>query len=148
MLLYRKGSHTVFDIKCHIVWITKYRKPILNTKRALRTRELIREICLAHSVDILKGHVSKDHVHLLVSVPPQLSVSTLTQYLKGKTSRKLLQEDKQLSKMYWGQHLWARGYFAVSSGTVTDESIMEYIKHQDEDEEKRGDGFTVVDTGL
>ncbi len=148
MLLYRKGSHTVFDIKCHIVWITKYRKPILNTKRALRTRELIREICLAHSVDILKGHVSKDHIHLLVSIPPQLSVSTLTQYLKGKTSRKLLQEDKQLSKMYWGQHLWARGYFAVSSGTITDEAIMEYIKHQDEDCEKRGDGFTVIDTGL
>ena len=148
MLLYRKGSHTIFDLKYHIVWITKYRKPILTTKRALRTRELIREICFAHSVDILKGHVSKDHVHLLVSVPPQLSVSTPTQYLKGKTSRKLLQEDKQLSKIYWGQHLWARGYFAVSSGTVTDEAIMEYIKHQDEDEEKRGDGFTIVDSGL
>lgn len=148
MLLYRKGSHTVFDLKYHIVWITKYRKPILTNRRALRTRELIREICLAHSVEILKGHVSKDHVHLLVSVPPQLSVSTLTQYLKGKSSRKLLQEDKQLSKIYWGQHLWARGYFAVSSGTVTDEAIMEYIKHQDEDEEKRGDGFTIIDSGL
>lgn len=148
MLLYRKGSHTVFDLKYHIVWITKYRKPILTTKRALRVRELIREICLAHSVEIIKGHVSKDHIHLFVSVPPQLSVSTLTQYLKGKTSRKMLQEDKQLSKEYWGQHLWARGYFAVSSGTITDEAIMEYISHQDEDEEKRGDGFTVVDTGL
>ncbi len=148
MLLYRKGSHTVFDLKYHIVWITKYRKPILNTKRAMRTRELIREICLAYSVDILKGHVSKDHVHLLVSVPPQLSVSTLTQYLKGKTSRKLLQEDKQLSKIYWGQHLWARGYFAVSSGTITDEAIMEYIAHQDEDQETRGDDFTISNSGL
>jgi putative transposase len=114
----------------------------------MRTRELIREICSAHSVEILKGHVSKDHVHLLVSVPPQLSVSTLTQYLKGKTSRKLLQEDKQLSKLYWGQHLWARGYFAVSSGTITDEAIMEYIAHQDEDEDKRGDEFSIVNTGL
>ena len=138
----------MFDLKYHIVWITKYRKPILTTKRALRTRELIREICLAHSVEILKGHVSKDHVHLLVSAPPQLSVSTLTQYIKGKTSRKLLQEDKQLSKMYWGQHLWARGYFAVSSGTITDEAIMAYIQNQDEDEEKRGDDFTIIDSGL
>jgi len=148
MLLYRKGSHTVFDLKYHMVWITKYRKPILTPKRAFRIRELIREICLTHHVDIIKGHVSKDHVHLLVSVPPQLSVSTLTQYLKGKTSRKLLQEDKQLNKIYWGQHLWARGYFAVSSGTITDEAIMEYIAHQDEDQDKRGDGFTVVDSGL
>ena len=148
MLLYRNGSHTVFDLKYHIVWITKYRKPILHTKRATRTRELIREICRAHNVDILKGHISKDHVHLLVSVPPQLSVSTLPQYLKGKTSRKLLQEDKQLSKLYWGQHLGARVYFAVSSGTITDEAIMEYIKNQDEDQEKRGDEFTIVDSGL
>jgi putative transposase len=68
--------------------------------------------------------------------------------LKGKTSRKLLQEDKQLNKIYWGQHLWARGYFAVSSGTITDESIIEYIKNQDEDEIKRGDDFTVSDLGL
>jgi putative transposase len=148
MLLYRKGSHTVFDLKYHIVWVTKYRKPILNTKRAMRTRELIRELCLARSVTILKGHISKDHVHLLVSVPPQLSVSTLTQCLKGKSSRKFLQEDKQLSKLYWGQYLWARGYFAVSSGTITDEAIMEYIKHQDEDVEKRGDEFTIIDSGL
>lgn len=148
MLLYRKGSHTLFDLKYHIVWITKYRKPILTAKRSLRVRELIREICRAHTVEILKGHISKDHVHLFVSVPPQLSVSTLTQYLKGKTSRKLLQEDKQLSKIYWGQHLWARGYFAVSSGTVTDEAIMEYITNQDEDQEKRGDEFSILDAGL
>jgi putative transposase len=82
---------------------------------------------------------------LFVSIPPQLSVSKFTQYVKGKTSRKLLQEDKQVSKQYWGQHLWARGYFAVSSGTITDEAIMEYIKNQDDDQINRGDEFTVVD---
>ena len=148
MQLYRKNSHTLFDIKYHIVWITKYRKPILTPKRAIRVRELIREISLAHNVEIIKGHISKDHIHLLVSVPPQLSVSTLTQYYKGKTSRKLLQEDKQLSKLYWGQHLWARGYFAVSSGTITDEAIMSYIQNHTEDNEDRGDNFTVIDPGL
>jgi putative transposase len=148
MLLYRTGSHTVFDLKYHLVWTTKYRKPVLSAKRATRIRELIREICLAENVEIIKGHVSKDHVHLFVSVTPQLSVSKLVQLLKGKTSRKMLQEDKQISKTFWGQHFWARGYFAVSSGTVTDEAIMEYIKHQDEDEDKRGDSFTVLDSRL
>ena len=148
MLLYRTGAHSVFDLKYHIVWTTKYRKPVLNTKRATRIRELIREIALAENVTIIKGHVSKDHVHLFVSVPPQLSVSKLTQLFKGKTSRKLLQEDKQVSKLYWGSHFWARGYFAVSSGTVTDEAIMDYIKNQDEDGEKRGDSFSVLDSGL
>jgi len=75
-----------------------------------------------------------------------LSISRFVQFLKGKSSRKLLQEDNQLNKQFWGQHLWARGYFAVSSGNITDEAIMEYIKHQDEDMEKRGDNFTIVNT--
>ena len=145
MFLYRTGAHSVFDCKYHIVWTTKYRKPVLNQKRGTRVRELVREICREHDVQIIKGHVSRDHVHLFLSIPPQLSVSKITQYLKGKTSRKLQQEDKALSKQYWGQHLWARGYFAVTSGTVTDEAIMHYIEHQDEDDEKRGDGFSVLE---
>lgn len=108
-------------------------------------RELVREICNAHNIEILRGHVSRDHIHLFLSIPPQLSISKVAQYIKGKTSRKLLQEDKQLSKMYWGQHMWARGYFAVTSGSITDEMIMEYIQNQDDDLDKRGDGFTVLD---
>ncbi len=140
---YRKGAHTLYDLKYHIVWVTKYRKPILTVKRAIRTRDLIREIALSKNVQILKGHVSKDHIHLFVSVPPSLSIATLVQYLKGKTSRKLLMEDKQLSKTNWGQHLWARGYFATTSGPVTDEPIMHYIENQDDDVEDRSDGFTV-----
>jgi len=110
-----------------------------------RVRELIREICRTLSIQIIKGHVSKDHIHLFLSIPPSLSVSKVAQYIKGKTSRKLLQEFKHLQKEFWGQHLWGRGYFAVTSGTVTDEMIMEYIAHQDEDEKKRGDDFTVTE---
>ncbi len=98
---------------------------------AKRTRELIRQICKANDVEILKGHISKDHIHLFVSVPPHLSVSKLVQHLKGKSSRKLLSEFKTLSKQFWGRHLWGRGYFVASSGNVTDEIIMEYIKNQD-----------------
>lgn len=146
MQLYRKGSHTLYDLKYHIVWTTKYRKPILTEKRGKRVRDLIREICLTNNVKILRGHVSKDHIHIFISVPPQISVSKIAQLVKGKTSRKLLQEDKTLSKMYWGQHLWSRGYFATTSGQITDEMIMEYINNQDEDQEKRGDGFTVLST--
>ncbi|MCF7831916.1 MAG: IS200/IS605 family transposase [Candidatus Pacebacteria bacterium] len=146
MLNYRKGTHTLFDLKYHIVWCTKYRKPILNQKRGTRVRELVREICFSNNVQIIRGHISKDHIHIFVSIPPQLSISRFTQLVKGKTSRKLLQEDKTLSKLYWGSHLWARGYFATTSGTVTDETIMNYIENQDEDEEKRGDSFTILTT--
>jgi putative transposase len=107
-----------------------------------RVRTLIREICNQNEVEILKGHVSKDHVHLFVSVPPYLALSKLMQALKGKSSRKLLSENKELSRQFWGRHFWARGYFAASSGNITDEVIMQYIENQDLTDEK-DDGFRI-----
>ena len=142
---YRKSSHAVYDIKYHLVWITKYRKPVLTGKIAERTRELVRMVCKNNEVEILAGHVSKDHIHLLVSVPPHLSVSKLVQYIKGYSSRKLLMEYTELNKKYWGQHLWARGYFAASSGNITDEVIIQYIEHQDIEENQKPDNFTLGD---
>ena len=127
---YRKSSHTVYDLKCHIVWITKYRKPIMRGDIAERLRDLIREICKTKDVEIIKGHISKDHVHIFVSVPPHISISELVKSIKGKSSRKLMMEYKRLSKAFWGRHLWARGYFAASSGNVTDEVIIKYIEEQ------------------
>lgn len=138
---YRKTSHTLYDIKYHLVWITKYRKPVLREEVGKRCREIIREVCKSNEVEILKGHVSKDHVHLFVSVPPYISVSQLMQRIKGKSSRKLMQESKILSKQFWGRHIWARGYFAASSGNVTDEVIQEYIEKQEV--EKEDDDFSV-----
>ena len=127
---YRKSSHTTYDLKYHLVWITKYRKPVLTGEIAKRCRELIREICLSKDVEILKGHISKEHVHIFVSVPPHISVSSLMQSIKGKSSRKMIMEYKALSRTFWGRHIWARGYFVASSGNVTDEVIMQYIELQ------------------
>ena len=142
---YRKTSHSVYDLKYHIVWITKYRKPVLHWEVATRLRELIRKTCKAMDVEIIRGHISKDHVHMLVSGPPYVSVSKLMQDIKGRSSRKLLAEYRRLSRQFWGRHLWARGYFAVSSGNVTDDVIAQYIEHQDQAERARGDDFTIGD---
>ena len=120
----------MYDLKYHIVWITKYRKPILRGEIGKRVRELIRQTCASLDVYIVKGHVSKDHVHLLVSVPPKMAVSELVKRLKGRSSRRMLEEFGELRKVYWGRHLWARGYFAASTGNVTDEIIAEYIEKQ------------------
>jgi putative transposase len=81
-------------------------------------------------VHILKVHVIKDHVHLLVSIPPQVTISRLVQRLKGKTAYRMLQEFASLRKQFWGRHLWARGYFCCSSGNLTDEIEAEYIANQ------------------
>jgi putative transposase len=141
---YRKTSHSVYDLKYHLVWITKYRKPVFFGDVALRLRDLIREICKSLDIEIIKGHVSKDHVHLFVSVPPQLSISKVMGRIKGRTSRKLLSENRRLAKEFWGRHLWGRGYFAASSGNVTDEVIMQYIATQDLEERPHDGDFTIA----
>ena len=129
---YRKGSHTVFDLQYHMVWVTKYRFQVLKGDIAIRARDLIRQICMSRDIAIVKGHVSADHVHLLVSCPPSLSPAKVIQYLKGVSSRKLQDEFSHLKKRYWGQHLWARGYFCATVGAVTQEQLQAYIDHHQE----------------
>lgn len=140
---YRKTAHSVYDIKYHLVWITKYRKKVLKGQVGLRLRELVRQICTANDVIIESGSVQADHTHLLVSVPPNLSVSKLMQLLKGRTSRKLMQEFEPLRREFWGPHLWARGYFAASTGNVTDEIIKQYIESQGQQPSTEQDNFDV-----
>jgi len=143
MTEYRKGSHTVYDLKYHIVWITKYRKKVMRGEVGQRLRELIRQTCEALEVQIVKGHIAPDHVHLLVSVPPQIAVSGLVQRLKGRSARKMLEEFGELRRQFWGQHLWARGYFVASSGNVTDAIIAEYIESQSEQLPNDNENFRV-----
>ena len=102
---YRTGSHSRFDLKYHFVWITKYRKPILVGEVGMRLRELVREVCRTNEIEILEGAVSRDHVHVLLSCPPNLSPSKIMQYIKGKSSRKLLMEFKHLAKSVLGPAL-------------------------------------------
>ncbi len=127
---YRKSSHTTYLLHYHFVFTTKYRKPVLEGDIAKRVRSLIREICKSNHIEILKGKVSVDHVHLLLSIPPYLSPSRVMQSVKGKTSHHLLRDYRQLNREFWGRHLWSRGYFVASSGNVTDDVISEYIELQ------------------
>jgi putative transposase len=140
---YRLGAHTKSDLKLHVVWIPKYRKPVLTGEVALRARELIRKIAAEHELEIISGKVARDHVHVFLSYRPTQKVSQIVQWLKGTSSRVLLQEFPHLRKKFWGRHLWARGYFAVSSGTITDEMIQEYIEEQEGEPIADDDRFQV-----
>ncbi len=126
----RRAAHTVYSLHYHFVFTTKYRKPVLTGDIGRSLRDLIREICRSEDIEILQGHVRPDHVHLLLSVPPQLAPSRVMQAIKGKTSHHLLQDYRRLRSAFWGRHLWGRGYFVCSSGNVTDEAIAEYIRLQ------------------
>ena len=110
------------------MWVTKYRYHVLAGEVKLRVREIIRQICQQHDLLIEQGHVSKDHVHILVSAPTHMSASQIMQKIKGRSSRMLQQEFPHLKKRYWGQHIWARGYFCTTVGQVTDQMIRDYIE--------------------
>ena len=104
------------------MWITKYRYKILKGNIGQRLRMLLKQGCKARDIGIIKGHIALDRVHMLVSVPLSLSVSDIAKYLKGRGSYLLQYEFPELKKRYWGQHLWARGYFCATVGTVTEKN--------------------------
>ena len=141
---YKRSAHAVYDIKYHIVWITKYRHKVMRGRVAERARDLIKQTCESRGVSVVRGAISPDHVHMLVSAPPDLSVSKLVQYIKGRSSRRLQEEFPELRKRYWGQHLWGRGYFCASVGVVNEEAVKNYIENQTWDEE---DHFKITSPG-
>jgi len=134
MQYFKKTSHTKYDCTYHIIWITKYRYPVLVGDIAVKARDLIRRICEENHTEIIRGTVAKDHIHVYVSAPPYISISKLVQTLKGKSSRIIQQTFPELRKRYWGSHFWAIGYFAKTVGTVSDEMIKEYLENHDKDE--------------
>ena len=131
MRRYRLGAHTKTDLKVHLIWIPKYRKRVLVGPVAVRARDILRQIAMEHELDIITGKVSADHVHMFLGYRPTQSISKKVQWLKGTSSRVLLQEFAHLRKQFWGRHFWARGYMAVSSENITDEMIQAYIDEQE-----------------
>jgi putative transposase len=138
MIDYRHSAHAMYDIKYHVIWVTKYRYRVMRGRVAERARELIRQICQAREIVIVRGAISPDHIHMLLSVPPQLAPAKVVQYIKGRSSRLLQAEFPELGKRYWGQHLWARGYFCATVGAVDEETIKHYIETQRWDEDDQG----------
>ncbi len=139
MDIHRRSSHTVSNLSCHIVWATKYRYHVLKGDLKTRCRDLLVQICDSEDVRILKGVVSKDHIHMHLEYPPSLSISVLVKKLKGRSSRILQQDFPELGKKYWGRHFWAVGYGVWSTGNITDEMVQEYLDHhKDKPNSERG----------
>ena len=127
----RVGAHTKTDLKVRLVWIPKYRKRVLTGQVAIRARDVLRQIAMEHELEIIRGKVASDHIHMFIGYRPTQNISKIMQWMKGISSRILLSEFAHLRKMFWGRHLWARGYLAVSSGNLTDEIIQQYIEEQE-----------------
>lgn len=132
---YSKSSHAIYRCEYHFVWVPKYRYHILIKEVKPRLKELLVELCEWLDILIIEGAICSDHVHMYVSVPPKHSPSYVMKMLKGKSAERLRKEFPELTKRYWGMHLWARGYF-VSTVGIDSETIKQYVKNQQEAEMK------------
>ena len=123
----RKGGHSTVRLTVHLVWVSKYRYEVLQGPIKIRCRDLLMQICDAEDIQILKGVVSSDHVHMHIEYPSKLSISEIVKKLKGRTSRRIQEEYPSVGRRYWGRHFWAIGYGAWSSGNVSESVVQEYL---------------------
>ena len=133
---YRKLSHVVYKCDYHIVWVPKYRYRILTGEIKKLVEEDLKLLCEWKGCEIQEMSVQVDHIHLVVSIPPKVSVSSLMGVLKGKLAIKLFKSYPQMKeKLYWGNHFWARGYF-VSTVGIDEDLIKRYVAYQEKEEKQ------------
>ncbi len=136
MSKYKKLSHAIYYCVYHIVWVPKYRYRVLSGAVKEMVEHDVRSVSEWLGCEVRELNVQSDHVHVVVSIPPKVSVSEYMGRVKGKTAIKLFKNYPDMrSKPYWGNHFWARGYF-VSTVGVDEEIIRKYVRYQ-EKEEKR-----------
>ncbi len=136
---YRRLAHSIYHCNYHIVWTPKYRMRILQGVLADAVEDKIRMICDWKEVEILELNIQSDHIHIICSIPPKLSVSDFMGIVKGKSAIQMFKSFPSLKKKpYWGNHFWARGYFVSTIG-IDEDKVRRYVKYQ-EDEEKKRDG--------
>ena len=129
---YWTGAHTKHRMLYHIVWIPKYRKRVLEGQIAKRIEELICECAEVNAWSIKELNVQKDHVHILIQLKPDVSVSKVIQLIKGKSSFVIRREFPKLKEFFWGKStsFWSDGYFVETVGQVNEDVIKEYIRNQ------------------
>jgi putative transposase len=136
---YRTGRHVVYDLNSHIVLVTKYRKNAITD----RVRELLivtaQEVCERHGAALLEADGETDHIHLLVSYPPKVSLSVLVMAIKTNTSKRIRAQGwDEVRKALWGDHFWSPSYFVASTGGATLEKVAQYVRSQREPNRKQG----------
>ena len=126
---FKRLAHSIWQCTYHIVWCPKYRFKILKGEVQRSVEDILRQLCEWKKLEVLEMNVQEDHVHLLVSIPPKLSVSEVVGFLKGKCAIKIFDKHLELKKKYWGRHFWAKGY-CVSTVGLDEEKIRKYVKWQ------------------
>ena len=122
-------SHTKWMYKYHIVFTPKYRRKIVFNQYRDSLGEIFRTLCKYKGVEIIEGHLMPDHVHMIVSIPPKISVSSFMGYLKGKSALMMFDKHANLKYKFGNRHFWAEGYY-VSTVGLNEQTIAKYIREQ------------------
>ena len=131
MSRFHKMSHSIWHCTYHIIWTPKYRYRILNGKIKTEVENCIRSFATQKGCFVEELNVQEDHVHLLILVPPKISISSIVGILKGRTAIRVFQKFPKLKqKLYWGNHFWSRGYCVDTVG-LNEEMIRKYVKYQE-----------------
>jgi len=128
-------NHTKWYCKYHVVWIPKYRKKALFGSLRRHLGAVLHELAHQKECRIEEGHLREDHVHMLISIPPKLSVSSVMGFMKGKSAIYIARNFSGRRKNFTGEHFWARGYY-VSTVGLDEDSVREYIKHQEKEDQR------------
>ena len=127
-------SHTKWMCKYHVVFVPKYRRKIIYAQYRQSLQDIIRLLCQYKGVEILEGHMMIDHVHLLLSIPPKMSVSSFMGYLKGKSALMMFEKHANLKYKFGNRHFWAEGYYVSTVGLNT-ATIQKYIREQEKEDQ-------------
>ena len=126
-------SHTRWNCKCHIVFVPKYRRKVIYGKLRKDIGTIIRQLCAYKDVEIIEGHAMPDHIHILVKIPPKISVSSFMGYLKGKSSLMIFERFANLEYKFGNKVFWTKGYYVSTVGLDT-KKVQEYIRDQEKED--------------
>ena len=139
---FKKLSHTIYECKYHILFCPKYRLRIFEEDiKDFAEYQLRKLLDQKDKIELLELHICKDHIHMVLSIPPKYSVSSLLGFLKGKLALRMFQQYESLSSKYWGRHIWSRGY-CVSTVGLNEDQIRKYVKYQEE-KDKQTDQYNL-----
>ena len=128
-------SHTKWNCKYHIVFVPKYRRKAFYEARRLEVGQMLRQLCEWKGIKIIEAEVCMDHVHMLVEIPPKMSVSDFVGFLKGKSALMIFDKHPEMGSK-WDRSFWARGYYVKTIGSVNEETVKQYIMNQIEESQK------------